>query len=268
MKITKAFSLLIAVLFLGNAAFAQFAHTPGFTSNPNKVKGDKVQGAVLKRLSIGYGLHFTYNALTTTYQYSNSLQTTFLTGMKSTKSSNLFISTFFNIARITPKSAVTLDLGFSYTGFTFKQDSVTLQSYNLDSGRFYNVRFAEEFPVSIMSLPIGVDFRTGGEATLSKENRTSFALGAGIAPSYVTAETKDGGHIRVIPFVKAEAGFFLGMEFKLRAMAFLGEANYIDNKLDGTADVVGVTSRKSEGPVGVSVSLAVMPFSVKWANPF
>jgi hypothetical protein len=268
MKLTKALSLLVAALLLGNAAFAQFARTPGFTGARNKSKGDRVQGAVLKRFSIGYGLHFTYNALSTTYQYSNALQTTFLTGMRSTKSSNIFIGTFFPVAKVSPKSAVTLDLAFTYTGFTFKQDSITIQSYNKDSSRFYKAGFAEEFPVSIMALPISIDFRTGGEATLSKENRTSFAIGAGVAPSYVTVETNDGGNIKVIPFIKAEAGFFAGMEFKLRAMVYLGDAKYIDNKLANQADVVGVTARKSEGPMGVNVSLGIMPFSVKWAKPF
>ncbi|RYE22625.1 MAG: hypothetical protein EOP51_12795 [Sphingobacteriales bacterium] len=268
MKIVKAFGLLAAALLIGNAASAQFARTPGYTGSSYKNKDDKNKGAFFQRLSIGYGLHFTYNALTTTYQYSNSLQTTYLTGMKSTGSTYLYLGSFFNVAKVASKSSVAIDVAVSYTGFKFKQDSVTVQSYNKDSLRFYNMRFAEQFPVSIIAIPISIDFRTGGEATLSRENRTSFAIGAGLAPSFVNAETNDGSKMKVMPFMKVEAGFFAGMEFKLRAMAFLGEANYLDNKLAGTSDVVGVTSRKSEGPMGVNVALAIMPFSTKWARAF
>jgi hypothetical protein len=268
MRINKAFGLVILALFVCSTAFAQINRQAGFQTDFSRSKKNKTKGAIFKRLSVGYGQHFAYNTVNTTYQYSNTLDTNFNVGVRAKKSMSGYINTYIKVANVSPRSVISLDLGFTYTGFTFQHDSMTLFTYNKDSLRYERSDYREEYPVTIMSVPISVDFRTGGEATLSKEHRTSFAGGIGVAPSFVTVETNEESQVKMIPFIKAEAGFFLGIEFKLRGMMYLGQANYLDNKVADGAGVVGTTARKSSGGYGGTISLAIMPFSMKWDKPF
>lgn len=229
----------------------------GDYSKKSKSKGK--HSTFLQRLTIGYGQHFVYNTLDVQYRTNDVVDTSFKATLKSTAPMVGFLNFNFPLAKVSRKSAFTLDIGFSYTAFTLKYDSVMI---NRDS-----LALTEEFPVSIMALPISFDFKTGGEATLSKENRLLFTAGIGVAPAYVMADINPEAKIKAMPFVKIEAGFFAGLAFKLRGLAYIGNARYIDDE-GAQSKVPGITSRVSGGGFGYTISLGVMPFSYKWKPAF
>ena len=252
--------LAILILFAGTAD-AQMNRAGGMFgdySKKSKTKGKKGGSTLFQRLTIGYGQHFAYNTMDIEYRQDGVRDTSFNVALNSTAPMVGFLNFTFPLAKVSKKSAFTLDIGFSYTAFTLRYDSTTV----LDS-----MIVTEDLPVSIMSLPISFDFKTGGEATLSKENRLLFTAGIGVAPSYVMADINPEASIRALPFIKLEAGFFLGMAFKLRGMAYLGNARYINDE-GAKATVPGITSRVSNGGYGYTISLGIMPFSYKWKPVF
>jgi hypothetical protein len=256
----RILSVLTVVLLAIGTADAQVARTAsmfGDYSKKNKAKKGR-KSTLLQRLTLGYGQHFVYNTVDINYRSSSVSDTTFSTGITSTSPMSGFLSFTFPLARISERSAFTLDVGATYTAFNLQYDTVKMSD---------GIVLTEQMPVSIISLPISFDFKTGGEATLDKANRLLFTGGIGIAPSYVMADNNPEASIKALPFVKLEAGFFLGLAFKLRGMAYIGNTNYIDDQ--GTKAVVpGIVSRKTSGGYGYSISLGIMPFSYKWKPVF
>jgi len=253
-------SVLSILLLFAASADAQMTRAGGmFGDYSKKSKSkNKKQSTLLQRLTVGYGQHTVYNTLDVQYRRDGVTDTGFTVALKSTSPMVGFINFNFPLAKLSKKSAFTLDVGFSYTAFTLKYDTAVVRD---------SMILTEEFPVSVMSLPISFDFKTGGEATLSKENKLLFTAGIGIAPSYVMTDINPEASIRALPFVKLEAGFFLGIAFKLRGMAYFGNAKYINDE-GAKAQVPGITSRVSNGGYGYTISLGIMPFSYKWKPVF
>jgi hypothetical protein len=252
-------SVLAIILLFAGTSNAQMRAGGMFGDYSKKSKSkNKKHSTLLQRLTIGYGQHYVSNTLDVNYRADAVNDSSFKVALTSTAPMVGFFNFTFPLAKVSDKSAFTLDIGFSYTAFTLKYDSVIVHDGKVQT---------EELPVSIMSLPISFDFKTGGEATLSKENRLLFTGGIGIAPSYIMADINPEAAIKAMPFVKLEAGFFLGIAFKLRGLAYFGNAHYIDD--DGMKAVVpGVTSRVSSGSYGYTISLGIMPFSYKWKPVF
>lgn len=250
----QTISLLSILLLWCVAANAQVNRMPGFLNDHSKTRKPK-HGNALQRLTVGYGQHYTYNTLALNYRSSTERDTNVITGIRSSSPMVAFINTSFPVARISERSGFNIEVGFSYTGFTFTHDTIRVPDGKV---------LKQDLPVSIISAPISFDFKTGGESSLNKSDRVLFSAGIGVAPSYLSAEGSESS-IRAIPFAKLEAGFFAALAFKLRGMMYLGQANYINVNGEG-ATVPGITTQSSSGQYGFMVGLSVMPFSYQWAR--
>lgn len=121
-----------------------------------------------------------------------------------------------------------------------------------------------------IALPIGVEWKVGTDAILSKRLATGATFGAGLMPQYnMTSMTASGisnaptgSSIGIYPYAKVECAFFIGMCVKLRFMYTMGNIDYIDvNK-----PIAGFT----DGPFRIMsnenllFTAIIMPFSVGW----
>jgi hypothetical protein len=121
-----------------------------------------------------------------------------------------------------------------------------------------------------IALPIGIDYKVGNDAILTKRLPLGVAFGAGIFPQLtmttlpdVTNFTSQYGY-GITPYAKFDVSVFTGFCWKLRFMYTMGKINL----LDVNHRIPGVT----DGPFDISsrgqfmASLIIMPFSVKWSE--
>src|SRR5690606_25816261 len=114
---------------------------------------------------------------------------------------------------------------------------------------YKDLKVAETLPFMMASLPISFNYKFGGDASLSRDNRTLLSAGAGIATSYITIDDNTNAEalIKAVPFVKGEVGFVWGVGFKLRATAFLGNYDLINYQSPEASTAVGMISRQYSG---------------------
>ncbi|MES2704163.1 MAG: hypothetical protein V4649_16095 [Bacteroidota bacterium] len=118
-------------------------------------------------------------------------------------------------------------------------------------------------------LPIGVEWKVGNDAILSKRLNFGASLGAGVIPQVNLTALEGVDYIDpgygwgVRPYAKAEAAFFTGFCWKLRFMYSPGNVNLLDVNRRLTADLTdGPFTIRSTG--NFIFSLLIMPWSVKW----
>jgi hypothetical protein len=243
------FYALACIMLYAASASAQLPWTNGQRNTEQK---NPIKGKLYKRLSLGYGMHFVNNTLDVTYS-ENSTTAKRTLNIKGEESMAVFLSTFFELGRISDNSAIALDLGVAANMFTFRHDTLITKAGPVQ----------QDIPITFLAVPISIDFKTGGEVTLNKEQRTVFSGGIGIAPSMIQNDI--GSRIGAAPFVKLEAGFLAGMVFKVRGMLYMGQARYINDEALTSGPY---TSRKSSGPFGASVGIVIVPFAFGWEKPY
>jgi hypothetical protein len=242
----------IAVLLLSAAtASAQMPRVTGERKARND--NDQVNGAIIKRLTIGYGMHFAPNTLDVSYR-ENELLRRQTVNIRAEDAKVIFLSTFAPLGRISEKSALALDFGVSATLFTFRHDTLITPG---------GAEVQQEIPITMINVPISFDFKTGGEVSLNKEHRTVFAAGIGVAPAMIQNDI--AMRIGATPFLKVEAGFLAGMVFKVRGMLYLGQGKYVNDKEIASGPWL---TRRSSGPLGGSIGIAIVPFAFGWEKPF
>lgn len=123
-----------------------------------------------------------------------------------------------------------------------------------------------------LGVPIGVDFIYGGEATLNKGNKVTVRGGAGLMPYVAMGELADGSQdyakLGIKPYVKAELGFFAGIEWKVKGMVIAGSRTIYDYHSGDynlrESDYYYSFNFKIQ-PV-YTIGLAIFPFSFGWDN--
>jgi hypothetical protein len=119
-----------------------------------------------------------------------------------------------------------------------------------------------------VALPIGIDWKIGNDAILTKRLPFGTSLGAGLTPQVDITSLESVSNVDskmsfgCTPYVKAELSIFAGLDVKLRAVYTIGNITLIDvNKaIPGTTD--GPFKISSTG--NVLLSLIFMPFSGGW----
>lgn len=272
-----AAGLLLAVLMLcSTSSDAQF--TPLNRMPKNNKKEDKIPLQLHKRLYLGvYGWHFMANPMTirvrdTGFVTQDNLEkrengfevdTTFTTTARLTKSLSGYLGVSVPLAMPSDKSMLCLDIEGNVLMGTITYDSVKIPLGIQD------LYMAEEIPFMMGSAPISFNYKYGGDASLSRDHRTLLSAGAGIATSYIMLDDGSGAEalIKAVPFVKAELGFVFGVAFKLRGTAYLGNYNLIDYKSPQASSATGVLMRQYGGPMGINLSVIVMPLAFMWDKP-
>lgn len=216
---------------------------------------------IWQRMYIGGGTHIVtgraqlqYNGPDSTGKWINVDHDQKLRGAKSFM---LQAGSYFPIVLISDNTALALnaELMFSYAELSF--DSVAFQPRAV---------YSRPVPYIIAGIPLSLDFKSGGDVSLSKVRRQMFTLGVGAVGGISTASVamkRSEIPLTAIPFVKAEIGMFAGIAFKLRGVAYLRNAININETFSNifTQDQVIV---KMHAGYGYHVSLIIMPFSYGW----
>jgi hypothetical protein len=121
-----------------------------------------------------------------------------------------------------------------------------------------------------IGLPLGVEWKSGCDAILTKRLGLGTGLGAGFIPqiTMTTLSNINGidGHMAFgcTPYLKAEGAFFIGMCVKVRAMYTLGDIALIDVNKAIPTYTDGPFKFASNG--SLILSLVIMPFSGGWSE--
>ncbi len=138
-----------------------------------------------------------------------------------------------------------------------------LSRYDLPSIKLGNYTTNFIFSNVDIGVPIGIDFKSGGEAMLDKTKRFCFTLGAGLEGLWVsgnmnrqTTYSKAG----FAPFMKAEFGFLTGFAgFKLRASYMGGSYTYFQAE-----DVANGSQVKLSNDNQFTISLVILEMVKQW----
>ena len=177
---------------------------------------------------------------------------------------------FFPVAKIGQKSSLNISLDFLYNLMVWDAKMIGESEYDYTTGEYST---GDDLGISAATvhwgLPVGVDFKTGGEAILDRGSRLSLTMGTGIYPSMnVTAfESNAGIKMKIQPYLKAEVGMFAGINWKVRALYAFGKLDYIN--FSTTSSGVGYAYESTASLVSMStftLSLMVMPGSFKWGR--
>ncbi len=241
-------------------------------------KENKMRLQLHKRIYLGvYGQHFMSNSLSmrirdTTYpdQQSftdkvnkGSIDTTVQTNARLGKSITAYLGVSVPLAMLNSKSMLCLDIEGNILMGEITHDTINIPLIYKDNP------VQENMPFMMMSAPISFNYKFGGDASLSKDNRTMLSAGAGIAASYTTITGIAEGYtadpiINAVPFVKAEVGFLMGVAVKIRGTAYMGNYNFIDYKAKDLGSASGVISKNYSGRMGYNLSVIIMPLSFTW----
>jgi len=220
---------------------------------------------IWQRISIGIGKHYIPGTADLVYHGIDTLGQPINvnaegTRLKTRHSYVLHAGTYFPIILISDGSllAINIEGMFSYADLTV--DSVVFASKRV---------YRKSEQIIMGGAPISLDYKTGGDVSLSKANRTMFTIGGGVTlAGFTNYLTEPRTPFRAIPFAKLEAGFVFGVAMKLRAMFYFGDANFIDRKTYNViyGDLPDELETKTHTGFGYNISFMLMPFSYNWKN--
>ena len=268
MQPKKLISFIFIYLF-AHSAFAQRGFLRTLNHYDSYSEGKKAR---LKRYYVGYGLPFMGMDVTTHYMADGDASATpSVAPIDLSKQTHVSLSngfgaeagTFYILMRNGRQSALCFDIAFSEYFYNYKIGPLTYGS----------ATFSDESSVGIAGMPIGISYKSGGEVTLNKHDKSTLSIGAGIEPTMsiskvIAAETRYGARC----YVAAEVGVFAGIEWKLRATYYTGTTTVVNLTADGLDNV---SSYNVIGPLGTmdvkavtggdfNLSLVLLPFSFKW----
>lgn len=168
------------------------------------------------------------------------------------------------VARTGEKTIAAINIGLSANYYLFDVDDVTIRRVSAN----YNSTSSYSGPGAgfMFGLPVGLDLITGGEASLDRANRFSFAVGAGVMPLVSMAAVHEFGglSLRVPPYVKAEIGFHFGINWKVRASYLTKSAISFSDDSKNIFDIDTNIDTKLKANDRFIISLMVQPFSFGW----
>lgn len=183
-------------------------------------KENKEKSDWFKRIEIG-GHYSLANA-----EFQNSNNYLIFDGTKTTQLSYNFgkefkaigfggqLGTYIPVTSVIRKSIFAITVHAQATFVTYDLGRIEVMPGTLSS------------PVSMqqtrLALPIGLEYKWGGQATLNKEDWASVGIGGGVAPTYemfdkITVEGEDKEKFSIRPYIRVEAGFRTAIFWKLHA---------------------------------------------------
>ncbi len=257
----KVYPILSAALLVVLFSFSSFAQR-GVSSG-------------IQRFEIGYSFPMTTATYTQHYksynEYSDdNLDTTMSKNVRTKGGFGITLGHFFPVAKMGEKSSLNISIAFLYNLLVWDADLVSVDGYDESTGSYsYNTNYVISAATVHWGLPMGVDFKTGGEATLDRSNRMSLTLGTGVYPSMnlTVFETNAGAKFKIQPYLKADVGIFAGINWKVRALYSFGKLDYIGYKeSDEGSSYSSEYSTSLVSKSCLTLSLIVMPGSFKWGR--
>jgi hypothetical protein len=231
-----------------------------------KDKGKNV--SLFHRFEVGYGITYGTGTELIYNRTRSSANAAVVTGSTSGqtfsfKGESAYAAVYFPLTYLSSNTALLLNTGL-YTNFNVYD----LGNTSLDPG----VSMTNQGADAVIGLPIGVDIAYGGEVTNNKIDKVTLRGGIGAMPYINYGVMADGtnGYAKfgVKPYVKAELGFFFGVEWKVRGMIVAGSRtiyNYEigDYNLNNSNNYASYSLKVSPSYV---IGFSVFPFSFGWEN--
>ncbi|WP_222165796.1 hypothetical protein [Edaphocola aurantiacus] len=231
----------------------------------------------LKRWEIGYS----YSMANATYQSTETIKDggsgkEFTRDISQNVNSKFgyggFAGTYIPMARLGGHTLLALGIDYAYNAYMWDYKVPEFSGFTTDeNGNVNGVTYSDPMfgfsAVSVqMALPVSLDLKFGGEATLEKYSRWTGTFGAGVHPSLnMTVDYGSGGFgTGITPFIKGEVGLKAGIVFKLRAQYAFGNIPFYE-KGNNLFNIPGLQSNSQlTGKNAFTLSLVIMPFSFNW----
>lgn len=259
----KALLLTLVVFFAAEVSHAQMGRYYATNYRHFDEYGTKKK-KWLKRQYISLGMAFMnmeYSGKYREHPYVGNYTDTAIYLNKASSSSYCFgVGSFANLARIQKKQMLAFDWSFGVHLYNFKlvdRDDPVDGKYTLNAATM------------MFEMPVGLSYRSGGEASLDPKDKMLFTAGVGFAPSVAltalissTLLSAAGVQFKMRPYITADMGYFFGVAMKAKVTYYLTPLELM-NKLDGDIHT-GQSSLTLTGSSNFVVSLVILPFSFKW----
>ena len=255
--------LVFALLLSASTGFAQYMHTvdPFFSNFRNKMRYE-IGGNVVMPFGEFTGQVQVNGPSSGTYFRGDSLATRPLTGQMG-YGIDLGLSMPFKGTGHISCWAATIHLMANQYSWSDLNQTMGVDGKYVKAGKSLNAS-----TIQVM-LPIGVDWKVGTDAILSKRLAFGASMGAGVIPQFNMTTLTNTPYIDpgygwgFRPYAKFEAAVFTGICWKIRLMYSPGNVNLLDvNRAlkDNITD--GPFTIRSTG--NFVASLLFMPWSRKW----
>lgn len=167
----------------------------------------------------------------------------------------------FNLAKFRENnSALHLSVGSQLSIAKYSVQSSNMKLKN-------SMQFAIDREYFNLIFPLGLDYKIGAEAAVDRYLKTMYTVGAGAALVASMDGGTEFGDIGVHPYLKVEAGYFLGIAMKLRLVYFMGEhtwyeGNFVSDEIEGVTDAANKYTVSSPGIL--QLGIVFMPWSRTW----
>jgi hypothetical protein len=233
------------------------------------------QSKAIQRFQLGYSFPMTTAKYTESYTIfqdlnAGSTDTSVSKNVKTKGGFGFTLGSYFPVAQMGEKSSLNIGVDFLYNLLVWDAQMIDVSGYDYETGSYnYTTNYVISAATVHWGLPVGIDFKTGGEATLDRSSRLSMTLGTGLYPSLnlTVFETNAGAKFKMQPYLKAEAGIFAGINWKVRALYSFGKLEYIGySDTEGGSSYAYQSSASLMSKSSLTLSVLVMPGSFKWGK--
>ena len=173
-----------------------------------------------------------------------------------------FASSYVPLANLTSSSCLAFDWGVAATLFGDNTDKFVVITPRAITNYKSSIKYWQ------FAAPFCLDFKYGGEAIYDKAEAFSFTFGAGMQASLASGTVLGTGKFigAIDPMVKAEIGFFAGLQWKVKA-SYIYQSGVIYKAEKGDA---GMEAHPDSGVITITtkpilnIGVTFMPFSYDW----
>lgn len=169
--------------------------------------------------------------------------------------------TYTILAKLGATSAIAFDWGVTGIYSHSTTGDIIMPS---GSKYLYSINYMQ------LGAPLLLDYKIGGEACYDKAEALSVTLGAGLQPalSFLALGSSTTTKGILVPMVKAELGFFAGIQWKIKA-SYVYQSGNLHRAVGGSSGLesapeTSVYTISTTAPVNIGISF--MPFSFDWEN--
>ncbi|MFT4062960.1 MAG: hypothetical protein QM642_11460 [Edaphocola sp.] len=259
-------SLLAAASFFGESSKAQVS--PADVARYLKRRNDGKKVSLFHRYEVGYGQSFGGGNVSITNRYYDQSNYNQIGGKSRTTTFRYMSPSGYANIHI-PMSYLSRKTILSASVGVFTQVNIfELGNTSLDE----NTTTSYDMGDAMVGLPLGIDVIWGGEATTDKADRVTLRAGAGVMPFLAFGSLASGEQqyvkLNARPYLKAEIGFFAGVEWKLRGSLIAGSRTIYDEKYGDynlQTESYYSTFQMKITPI-YNIGFTVFPFSFGWEN--
>ena len=237
-------------------------------NNYLKRRDDGKSVSLFHRLEIAYMMTYGSGNVAINYRFRDPSNFNNITGRSRATTFNYratsgYTGVYFPMSYLSSNTALAMSVGLYGTASVWDIGNTSLQDNRVTTYESKDLYFG---------LPIGLDIIYGGEATMNKADKVTLRGGIGVMPYFAAGELADGsqdyGKLGVQPYVKAEIGFFAGVQWKLKGMVVAGSRTIYNYKAGDyrLQDANDYYSMEFKIRPTFTVGIAVLPFSFGWEN--